>query len=656
VRRGGLHIVVASTGRAPDLGYNAAVLTSLLLGTTLLFASLLVAARLYPRSRAERGLAAMVLWIAVVHGVVHLLGWTETLTPARVAAGVLLSSALMAGASLARPPSASGPSGREELARRAFAVLALPWAALAETFRARSASFLALLWTYAILAWSALLVVLAPSGSWDGLWYHEPMVGFALQEHGFGVLELPVHLEWVNGYPRLSENLMLLLSAFGDRTLIDGVPHVMAVAILLAFFVIARRFSPVRTDALGFACVLMTVPAVVLQLRSTYVDLSVLATFLAALHFATRPGFSARDAWLAAIAIGLVGQTKSSALLYVAVIGLFGLFSVARAVRSSGPRILRHALPAFLLSLALFVPTYARNWQLHANPIWPLRYHSELLRVDFAAPHDIQNMQLPLPAVLSEMYAVPVPGQDYADTRRHAFGYGLTFLGLPLLVVAFFHFARRWLEQRREGAEPPGRLLALFFAGLLTFVSSPAFYWARYALPFPALSLVLIVAWLGHRPRGISGEGPMLAMFLVNAITLAWAEPRWDVPVERAIDLVSVTAEERVYGDTSPLLFSDHARRWREEHLGPGDVAAFDDDTAFIGNVWTDGFANRVEYVPFHGRDEYLGALDALNVVWVVVRRGSTEDHALSGDPRWRFQEMCINDSQLYVRATFDPE
>lgn len=633
------------------------MLTTLALGATLLFASLLLAARLYPESRSERGLAAAVLWIGVVHGVVHALGWTNTLSPAALAAGVLLASLAFAGAALG-PARAEAPGlrGREELLRRAFAVLALPGSALVETFRARSAAFLALLWTFGILLWTALLVVLAPSGSWDGLWYHEPMVGFALQEHGFRVLALPVHLEWVNGYPRLSENLMLFASAFGDRTLIDGVPHVMAGAILLAFFVLARRFGAVRADALGLSCVLLTVPAVVLQLRSTYVDLSVLGTFLAALHFASRPGFGAREVWLAAVSIGLVGQTKSSALLYVAVIGLWALVSVGRAARSRGRRVLVHALPAFLLSLALFLPTYARNWSLHENPIWPLRYHSALLHLDFAGPHDIQNMQLPLPAVLSELFAVPTPGQDYADTRRHAFGYGLTYLGLPLLIAAFFSFVRRWAERRSEPGEPPARLIALFFVGLLTFLSSPAFYWARYSLPFPALGLVMIGAWLGRRPRGVSGEGAMLAMFLVNAITLAWAEPRWDVSVARALDLASVVAEERVYGDTSPLLFSARARRWREEHLGAGDVVAFDDDTAFIGNVWTDGFANTALYVPFSGREPYLAALDEANVVWVAVRRGSTEDSALGSDPRWRFQEMCINDTQLYVRASFDTE
>lgn len=620
------------------------------LSATVFLAALLVSSRAYRESRAERALAAMVLSIGTVHGAVHFLGWFEVLTPSSLAGLLIAASAAMAGGALFFRRDAS--SSRELLARTAE-VLRLPFDALTEAYRARSAAFIALLWTYGILVWSFLLVILAPSGSWDGLWYHEPMVGFALQNHGFRVLDLPLHLEWVNGYPRLSENLMLFCSAFGDRTLIDAVPHAMALTILLAFFVLAQRFTRVRTDSMGLGCVLLTVPAVVLQLRSTYVDLSVLATFLAAIHFASRPQFSARDAWLAAIAIGLVGCTKSTGIFYVAIIGLYGLVSVGRAARARGFRLVwAHALPAFALSLALFVPTFYRNYSLHENPIWPLRYHSDLLGLDFAGPHDIQNMQLPFGAVMSELYAVPVPGQDFADTRRHAFGYGLSYVALPLLLIALVQSFRDWAYGRRAvtGASI-GTLLLLFLIGLLTFLSSPAFYWARYSLPFPALALVVLAAFFARKPKGISGEGAMFAMFLLNGVTLAWAEPRWDVPLLTAIDLASVDAEERAYAETSPLLFSPGARRWREEHLTRGDVVGFDDDTAFIANLWTEGFENTAIYVPFHSRTQYLDQLDTENVVWVAVRRGSTEDVALANDARWHFQEMVINDTQLYERV-----
>lgn len=622
------------------------MLITCLLTAVVFGASLSVASRLYRESRSERALAAMVLTIGVVHGAVHLLGWLNVLTPGALAGLIVLLSAAMAGGAWA-------PAGREVIGARALAVVRLPYDALREAFQARSASFIALLWTYGILLWSLLLSYLAPSGSWDGLWYHEPMVGFALQNHGFAEVDLPTHLVWVNGYPRLSENLMLFCSAFGDRTLIDAVPHAMALTILSAFFVLARRFTRVRTDAMGLACVLLTIPGVVLQLRSTYVDLSVLALFLAALHFSSRDPFSRRDVWLAAISIGLLGCTKSTGLVYVGLIGGYGLVSVGRAARTQGRSVALHAVPAFVLAVALFAPTFVRNTVLHDNPIWPLRYHSESLGIDLPGPHDLQNMQLGFGAVMHELFGVPSPGADFADTRRHAFGFGITYLGIPLVLIALGSVFRALVERRRTAnGGSPGTLLVLFCIAFFTFLSSPAFYWARYSLPFPAMALVVLAAFLSGRPRGVSGEGVFMAMFLINGVSLVWAEPRWDVPFLTAVELWEESPSERRYAETSPLLFSPNARRWRDEHIGAGDVAAFDGITAFIGNGWDESYSNRLIYVPFTGRAQYLDALDAAGVDWVMVQRDRSEDHALSNDARWAFQETVILDTMLYQRVS----
>ena len=65
-------------------------------------------------------------------------------------------------------------------------------------------------------------------------------------------------------------------------------------------------------------------------------------------------------------------------------------------------------------------------------------------------------------------------------------------------------------------------------------------------------------------------------MFMINVLTLAWAHPRWDVPYDTAMELLDESPSERRYAETSPLLFSANARRWRDEHIGAGDVAAFD--------------------------------------------------------------------------------
>ena len=622
------------------------MLIALLLAAIVLVSVSVLAIRLAPESRAEAWLATMILWIAVVHGSVHVLGWLEVLHRSVLATTIV-------GISVAVALSAAAKAPRAELGTRLLRHLCFPFDALRETYAARSFAFVALVYVVGVLCWSALLVVLAPTGTWDGLWYHEPMAGFALGAHGFSNVEVPGHLETVNGYPRLSENLMLFASAFGDRALIDGVPHVMVVTSLLATYCFARRFTRQSDHAIGAACVLVTIPGVVLQLRSTYVDVAVLATFVAAVHYASVPRFTARGLYLLALSLGLLGGTKSTALLYVAVIGLWGLIATARAMRHASRGFAAHAVLATLLCFGLFAPTFVRNYVSHDNPIWPLRYEIHSLGVEFEGPLDIQNMQLPFEAVMAEMFGFPIPDQDFPDTRHHGYGYGLTYLGVPLILVGLFAVLRRWVRRTTAPTGVPyGGLLFAFFLGLVTLLTSPAFYWARYALPLPAFGLVLMVALVATRPRGIEGGPSFFAMLLVNAITLAWASPRWDVTFAQAQELWDMPREERVYAEGSPLLFSPETRRWRDEHIGPGEVVAIDDEEVFIANAWNDGFTNIVRYVPYHSPDAYIEALDEAGAIWVMCRRGSGEDRALLRSSSWAFQATVINDTQLYMRAS----
>ena len=505
-------------------------------------ASVSLAVRLYPESRAERALAACVLALSILVGAIQALGWTDTLSRASLAALSSAISVVVLASSLCLPwRGTAGLRARVVLLASAIGSLArLPLDALREAWRAGSlAVSFALAWTLGLLAWTFYLAYLAPSGAWDGLWYHEPMVGFALQTGSFAEMELPVHMEWLNGYPRTSEHLMLWMVAFADKRLMDAVPSVMGAIALLASYVLVSRYSRSRLVSIGLACVLITIPGVILQMRSTYIDVNVLAAFAAALCFVMRPTLRSRDLWIAALAIGILGGTKSTGLLYVAIlasVGIARLLLLAVRARSAAPLV--HALAAIVVGSGLFLPIYARNWTEHRNPIWPLRYESRLLGT-FEGPHDISDMQWSAEQVRAELWAVPRPGEDYHDTRRHAFGYSLTYVGLPVFVLALVAWLAALVRSLALADKAELRALSSLFVVLLlggvTLATSPAFYWARYALPAPLVGLALVGWWVGKRPRGLRGEGAVAAMIALNGVTLAWAEPGWDVTITRAI-------------------------------------------------------------------------------------------------------------------------
>lgn len=591
-----------------------------------LLAGIAVARRLFPESRTESALCTGLSAITIVLVAINALGWTHTLTP--IALGALVAALSIASVIVAT----EGPLAQRasELLCHLRALAALPRDAALECWRARSPAGLLLAAALALLGWTLWLAYLAPSGAWDGLWYHEPMVALALQNRGFALENVPRNLDWVNGYPRTSENLMLWLTVFSGRELIDGVPSFMGLLSMIAMVAMCRRAGRGwRTGAMGMAAVLVTIPGAILQMRSTYVDVTVLAAYLCALHYVTAERFGAREVLCASMGIAFLGGTKATGLVFGGVLGTVLLLRALRAVARPGAA---RAWAAGLFGLALIAllvaPTYVRNIELHGNPFWPIRIESRLLGT-LEGSWDLGNMQWPADQVVHELWGHPTPGEDYHDTRRHAFGYAITFVALPMLLLAFVALLARVRSHVRAIALDARWSLLQLALGALPLVVSPAYYWARYSLPTPAVALSTIHAWLARTRSRSIGEAAIATMGVLNLLQLFWAAPGWDVTIATAIELMSLAPEERAYVVTSHNLMPSETTRLREERIGPGDVVAYDDEVAFVGNLWNEDMSNRVLYVPYESASAYLEALRAAQVEWVVVRAGSLEARAL---------------------------
>jgi hypothetical protein len=197
-----------------------------------------------------------------------------------------------------------------------------------------------------------------------------------------------------------------------------------------------------------------------------------------------------------------------------------------------------------------------------------------------------------------------------------------------------------------------GRLLLVFALGLVPLVMSPAYYWARYALPTPAVGLVAILAFLS-RPRMRSfGEGAIGAMGVLNLVTLYWAVPGWDVSVATAFELARLPPEERVHAQVSQNLLPAEASRRREQRIGRGDVVAFDDRISFLGNLWNEEMSNWVVYVPCRDGLSWAERVEELGAAWAVAGRGGACEQVLrSRGGRWREIARGRRDEVIWERV-----
>ncbi|MFK7985289.1 MAG: hypothetical protein AB8I08_04590 [Sandaracinaceae bacterium] len=586
-----------------------------------LLAGLCIAAWAYADRPTELALGSGTLAVALPFSVVHTLGWTNTLTPGRVLWGTWLVSAVAIALTLALP------AGRRHLRRALGSLGRFVGEALAAPVRHRSLVALAGLIVLSLSAWTAYLAYLAPSSSWDGVMYHEPMVGFALQNHGFREMDLASAnrmLSPVDGYPRLMENLMLVLVAAWDRRLIELVPSLLFPLTLVASYAALRRFVDNRLAALGLAAGYVLIPGIALQLRSTYVDIG-FATFVpAAIAFLCRRDLRGRDLWMGGVALGLVGAAKISGFIIAPLLGAVGVGLVVWAsVSKRNGWLPLHLLGGLVLVLLLAAPTYWRNWTVHENPLYPGVIHLEALGIEWDGPLDIRDMNASGDRQLSWLFSPPLEDRQFHDTRDNGYGNVPPFLILPFALLGLLRAFGNLVTGRERWRAIV--LLSVTLPLIATFAITPARHWARLNL-HTVFALFLLTGWAMREARSrLLAEGVGGALLVGGLLTLGWSEPGWEVDRTRLTRLRAMPAADRALdvGVASTQMPTDTARM-RESELIPGSLVVFD-QAEFAGVLWNERFDNRVEYLnrrTYRG-EAWLEEAERRGALWAVLHAGS---------------------------------
>lgn len=595
--------------------------------------------------RAERALGALIVANALVLVPIYLLGLANVLyrhTLGATAFGLFALTFLLS--SWGRDPRAHW--------RDAWALLgdaaALPADGLALAWRARSFAAVGLVATLAVILWSVVATWVGQSDSWDGMGYHEPMIGFALQNHGFRPAPVPrvVFYEAINGLPRHCEMTALWLVAFVDRRLIE-LPNTLASPMfLLGVYLLAKRFGAAPARAVGWACATFLMPGAVLLLRSTYIDMQVGAFDLAALWFCARPGFRVRDGWLAAVAGALMIGAKTMNIAWappLLVLAVALVFLRARGRYGQAAVVTLGGL-AIVLSLGLVI--YLRNLVVYHSPMWPWGFESARLGLHFPgiqlASEAAEEQLQPLETVWNNMVGVFRPGFDYCDTRVFGYGIATPLLLVPLACLAaalgvlnlfrallWEHFG---LTRPRAGAVAFG-LFSGYFLGCAVY--SPAIWQARYNLHLLA-AVVIGAAWVteAHGWRRLA-EGVMAATVFANLVYLFWADPGLTPSPKKTWEMLAMPPLQRATVRHLEWAAEEHVAWVRESELR-GALTVFTAPMTFIGSNWNDQYSNRVEYWRDMAPERFLAELDRRDARWVTTRQADVYADALRASGRWR--------------------
>ncbi len=605
-------------------------------------AAIAIGLRVGWNGRAELFVGASVLAHALVTAPILVLGWFDVLYRSTLGAtSALVSLVALASAFVGRPP-------REFAARLWSAIrslVRLPFDAFAESLRPPNMTLVGLLAAAGAIGWTAWASYMTPSSSWDGLWYHETIVGFALQNHGFRFADLPAGLTYVNSFPRICEMMNLWFVAFTDRRLIEVVNTVMSPTLVLAIYVIVRRYAD-RATAMGWATVLLLVPAVVLQMRSTYIDLHIACLMACAMYFTTRPVYRLRDACVSAICLALLVGTKYHALMWTP---FLGIVHAARVLVHHGRRRPLAAWGVLLGTLCLVAlvagPVHVRNWLHYHNPVYPIAIDIPKLDIHWPGTQHVDDIRQPFADALAESYTAHTPGKDFFDTKVHSYGFAIPWIAFPVAIIAlpFAVFcALGSLRGRNRDDRGAKNMLLVVLPMLATAPLSPALWLGRYNIHVAA-ALVVAAAW-GLSQNGLRrlGEGARGAAILVSIMLLWWVDPGWGISREQLKELAKLpSAEARAVYAWPMYAVPTQAASARERELGDGDIVVLTDDASFPSLLWNDRFTNRLVYVHFEGAEPFLRKLGQLRARWAMAIPGTGEYVALR-EAKQEWEEVGI--------------
>ena len=357
------------------------------------------------------------------------------------------------------------------------------------------------------LAWRALIALVLPPNAYDALAYHLPTIAEWVRNGEVGTTPLMRDL-CCGWYPASGEAWAGWSAVFLHSDRLVGLAQVWTAVLLgLGVMVLARTWGAPRAHARLAGSLAVTMPIVVAQADTAYVDVTYAAAIVAALAFLAVAARAAQHLVLRAsvmcgISIGFAMGVKGTGLVE-------GLLCAVALVVVLVVRFRRRALApigvATAAALALALPWYVHAWVGAGNPIEPYELRvAGLTLFEGTLSHRELNEA---PEQVADLPAVLQPLRSWAEDLRfvsggfrygadvRAGGFGPLFLLGALPALAWLLVARAW--RGRDLA-----VAAVLAVAFLALVLQPYGWWTRFTIPVGAVGMAAVgCALAALRPR-----------------------------------------------------------------------------------------------------------------------------------------------------------
>ena len=212
----------------------------------------------------------------------------------------------------------------------------------------------------------AVIAYAAAPNTWDSLTYHLSRIMHWQQERSLAFYATPIQRQLAFG-PMAEMGMLNYQILAGSDRLAAFMQFFGMVGCVAGASLIAKKLGAELRGQLLAALAVMTIPMGVLQATSTQNDYVVALWSICFVLFVivqVQEGASAALALLAGAALGLAVDTKITALLYLASVGLWYAAGLIRQLRAAAWKPLAEAA---LVGVVVLLPQAARNFGLYGN-------------------------------------------------------------------------------------------------------------------------------------------------------------------------------------------------------------------------------------------------------------------------------------------------
>jgi hypothetical protein len=501
---------------------------------------------------------------------------------------------------------------------------------------------------FIIVSWTIFLGYLFPSYTWDGLWYHLPIVGYILQSGA--IEEINNHFfidQFINIFPKNIELFFLWNIIFlKSSTIVDLSQLLFAIMGIAVVFSICRKMGIQQELSLCAGLLFFFTPIIILQSTTNYVDVAITVLFLTALNFLLPLGESDHKALhiathrryrlvLAGLSAGVLLGSKGSGPLFLAILTsvVFGQELKQQSIRMNRNfytfEVMKHAVKNTMLYFILPAVIvggywYGKNWVLYGNPVYPM----DISFFGFTLFKGLyKGIIEPAPEVINRLSFFERPIYVWMENIRY-YLYDSRLGGLgPLWIIIFVPsvvFSLIYAAKKKMKT-----FLVMAFVIIAAFFFYPRNWTPRYIIFIVALGAVSFAVMLDYFQQRRTGI-KVIALILVLYTCFALPSPA--VTPQQIEKFLALTAHERTVARQGAFNIDLQARQeyghwiWISNNIQKDDVLAFTFEPLFHAPLWNTSFTSSIAYVKAEQYREWIKALNGAGTTHVLVRTNSRED------------------------------